>query len=215
MTMNDTWGFSSDDQNWKSAETLIRNLIDIASKGGNYLLNVGPTAEGEIPGPSVERLAAIGTWMKKNGESIYAHAGQPVCRDPVGTLHAQDARRRHHATLPARVRLARRRQADHPGRARRAAARHAAGRRQDAGSDAARQGGRHLGAQSAPDTIATVVVLELSKPVTLCRRYPVNPVHPVSSAARRKTGLTGFDGMVVLNQAGRLRVIRRAGPGRT
>ena len=58
MTMNDTWGFKSYDENWKSSETLVRNLIDIASKGGNYLLNVGPTAEGEIPAPSVERLAA-------------------------------------------------------------------------------------------------------------------------------------------------------------
>ena len=52
MTMNDTWGFKSYDHNWKSTETLIRNLIDIASKGGNYLLNVGPTAEGLIPEPS-------------------------------------------------------------------------------------------------------------------------------------------------------------------
>ena len=52
MTMNDTWGFKSYDDNWKSAETLVRNLIDIASKGGNYLLNVGPTAEGEIPAAS-------------------------------------------------------------------------------------------------------------------------------------------------------------------
>ena len=51
MTMNDTWGFKSYDQDWKSAETLIRNLVDIASKGGNYLLNVGPTCLGEIPLP--------------------------------------------------------------------------------------------------------------------------------------------------------------------
>ena len=49
MTMNDTWGYKSYDQNWKSAETLIRNLVDIASKGGNYLLNVGPKGEGAIP----------------------------------------------------------------------------------------------------------------------------------------------------------------------
>jgi alpha-L-fucosidase len=71
MTMNDTWGFKSYDDNWKSTEMLIRNLVDIASKGGNYLLNVGPTAEGEIPQPSVERLKAIGEWMNVNGESIY------------------------------------------------------------------------------------------------------------------------------------------------
>jgi alpha-L-fucosidase len=71
MTMNDTWGFKKDDHNWKSSEVLVRNLIDTASKGGNYLLNVGPTAEGEIPTPSLERLAAIGAWMKTSGESIY------------------------------------------------------------------------------------------------------------------------------------------------
>jgi len=71
MTMNDTWGYKSGDDNWKSAETLIHNLVDIAAKGGNYLLNVGPTAEGLIPQPSVERLAEMGDWMEVNGEAIY------------------------------------------------------------------------------------------------------------------------------------------------
>lgn len=77
MTMNDTWGYKAHDQNWKSAETLIRNLVDIAGKGGNYLLNVGPTAEGLIPAPSVERLATIGQWMAVNGESIYGTGPSP------------------------------------------------------------------------------------------------------------------------------------------
>ena len=71
MTLNDTWGFKRDDNKWKSTETLIRNLCDIASKGGNYLLNVGPTSEGLIPAPSLERLAEVGAWMKVNGEAIY------------------------------------------------------------------------------------------------------------------------------------------------
>jgi alpha-L-fucosidase len=71
MTMNDSWGYKAADQNWKSAETLIHNLVDIAAKGGNYLLNVGPTAEGLIPEPSVERLAEMGQWMRVNGEAIY------------------------------------------------------------------------------------------------------------------------------------------------
>jgi alpha-L-fucosidase len=71
MTMNGTWGFKTNDTKWKSTEVLVRNLIDIASKGGNYLLNVGPTGEGEIPAASLERLAAIGEWMKVNGESIH------------------------------------------------------------------------------------------------------------------------------------------------
>jgi alpha-L-fucosidase len=77
MTMNDTWGFKRDDNNWKSTETLIRNLCDIASKGGNYLLNVGPTSEGLIPQPSVERLAEIGKWMRVNGEAIYGTGATP------------------------------------------------------------------------------------------------------------------------------------------
>jgi alpha-L-fucosidase len=77
MTMNDTWGFKSYDDHWKSSQTLIRNIVDIASKGGNYLLNVGPTAEGVIPDASVERLAAIGKWMQTNGEAIYGTTAGP------------------------------------------------------------------------------------------------------------------------------------------
>ncbi len=92
MTMNDTWGFKKNDHNWKSVETLTRNLIDIASKGGNYLLNVGPTAAGEIPAASVERLAGIGQWMKANGESIYATKASPFAKTPG------DAARRNPST---------------------------------------------------------------------------------------------------------------------
>jgi alpha-L-fucosidase len=77
MTINDTWGYKIHDQHFKSAETLIHNLIDIASKGGNYLLNVGPTSAGEIPPPEVERLAQMGQWMSVNGDSIYGSSGSP------------------------------------------------------------------------------------------------------------------------------------------
>lgn len=77
MTMNDTWGYKSYDNNWKSAQTLVRNLIDIASKGGNYLLNVGPDALGEIPDSSVIRLEKIGSWMKVNGDAIYGTQAGP------------------------------------------------------------------------------------------------------------------------------------------
>jgi alpha-L-fucosidase len=72
MTMNDTWGFKKNDHNWKSAQVLIDNLVDIAAKGGNYLLNVGPTAEGLIPAASVERLQEMGKWLAVNKEGIYA-----------------------------------------------------------------------------------------------------------------------------------------------
>ena len=77
MTMNSTWGYKSFDDKWKSTETLLHNLIDIASKGGNYLLNVGPTSEGLIPAPSLERLKEIGQWMKGNGEAIYGTTASP------------------------------------------------------------------------------------------------------------------------------------------
>lgn len=77
-TINDTWGFMHDDHNWKSSADLIRTLADIASKGGNYLLNVGPTAEGVIPEPSVERLEDIGRWLATNGEAIYGTRPGPL-----------------------------------------------------------------------------------------------------------------------------------------
>jgi alpha-L-fucosidase len=78
MTMNGSWGWRSYNPNFKSSEVLIRNLIDIASKGGNYLLNVGPTAEGEFPQESIEGLKAIGNWIKVNGESIYGTQTNPL-----------------------------------------------------------------------------------------------------------------------------------------
>ena len=76
-TINDTWGFKSYDRNWKSVDDLTFKLVDIVSKGGNYLLNVGPTAEGVIPPASVERLRAMGKWMQVNGESIYGCGPSP------------------------------------------------------------------------------------------------------------------------------------------
>ena len=80
MTMNGTWGYKVDDHTFKSSESLTRNLIDIVSKGGNYLLNVGPDAQGTIPAPEVQDLSAMGAWMKKNGESLYATTASPYQR---------------------------------------------------------------------------------------------------------------------------------------
>jgi alpha-L-fucosidase len=80
MTMNTTWGYKSYDDEWKSSEQLIRNLVDIASKGGNYLLNVGPMANGEIPQASIDRLKDVGEWMKVNSASIYGTSASPFVR---------------------------------------------------------------------------------------------------------------------------------------
>lgn len=76
-TLNDTWGYKKNDLNWKDAGELIAKLADIVSKGGNYLLNVGPTAEGVIPEASQQILRTMGTWLAANGESIYGASASP------------------------------------------------------------------------------------------------------------------------------------------
>ena len=76
-TLNDTWGYKSDDHNWKSVKDLLTLLVDLTSKGVNYLLNVGPTSEGLIPQPSVELLKGIGKWMEVNAEAIHGASPNP------------------------------------------------------------------------------------------------------------------------------------------
>ncbi|MGA3323012.1 MAG: alpha-L-fucosidase [Terriglobia bacterium] len=71
MTMNDSWGYQKADNNWKSPETIVRNLITCARDTGNYLLNIGPKADGSIPEESVRILTEVGKWMDKNGPTIY------------------------------------------------------------------------------------------------------------------------------------------------
>jgi alpha-L-fucosidase len=80
MTLNGHWGFHKTDDKWKPTETLVRNLVDITSKGGNFLLNVGPTGEGLIPAPSVERLKEVGQWMKVNGDAIRGTGACPLAK---------------------------------------------------------------------------------------------------------------------------------------
>jgi alpha-L-fucosidase len=77
LTMNDTWGYKSADQHYKSAASLVQTLAETASKGGNLLLNVGPDASGQIPQPQRERLAGIGRWMRVNGEAIRGTQASP------------------------------------------------------------------------------------------------------------------------------------------
>jgi alpha-L-fucosidase len=76
-TINDTWGFRKDDTNWKSPGQITFKLVDIVSKGGNYLLNVGPTAEGIIPQASQDILRTVGRWLKVNGEAVYGAGPSP------------------------------------------------------------------------------------------------------------------------------------------
>ena len=80
-TTNDTWGYKKNDNNWKPASVLIRQMAHAAGHNGNYLLNVGPTAEGVIPPPAVEALNEMGQWMKVNSESIYGTSGGPFNYD--------------------------------------------------------------------------------------------------------------------------------------
>ncbi len=82
MTINDTWGYTKDNTNWKSTQDLVRKLCDIAHKGGNFLLNVGPTELGEFPAPIVERLAQVGDWMKVNRAAIYGTSQSPFKKLP-------------------------------------------------------------------------------------------------------------------------------------
>jgi len=90
-TINDTWGYRTDDTNWKSPGQIAFKLVDIVSKGGNYLLNVGPTAEGVIPQASQDILRTVGRWLKVNGEAVYG-AGPSPFGDEFGEYSARGAK---------------------------------------------------------------------------------------------------------------------------
>jgi alpha-L-fucosidase len=99
MTLNDTWGFQSFDDGWKDTRTLVRTLVDVASKGGNLLLNVGPTAQGVIPVQSISRLREMGDWMKVNGEAIYGTSASPYGLPAWGRYTAKPATGRVYASI--------------------------------------------------------------------------------------------------------------------
>jgi alpha-L-fucosidase len=86
MTLNRHWGYYLGDEDWKPTGDLIRKFVEVASKGGNFLLNVGPTGAGLIPAPSVERLAEVGQWLKTNGEGIYGTTSCPIAKPSWGRL---------------------------------------------------------------------------------------------------------------------------------
>jgi alpha-L-fucosidase len=78
MTINNTWAYNKNDHEYKSEQTLIRSLVEVASRGGNFLLNVGPQPDGQIQPEFQERLRAIGDWLALNGDSIYGTTYGPV-----------------------------------------------------------------------------------------------------------------------------------------
>jgi alpha-L-fucosidase len=90
--MNTSYGYNQNDHNWVDAREIVFRLVDIVSKGGNYLLNVGPTSEGLIPQPSIDRLMEVGAWMETNQEAIYGTSPWKVFRDgPVLDTEAAKA----------------------------------------------------------------------------------------------------------------------------
>jgi alpha-L-fucosidase len=86
MTMNSDWGWNAADTKWKSTEDLVRKLVDIASKGGNFLLNIGPKPDGTFPEKAVERLSGMGDWMAQYGGSIYGTEASPIAQPSWGRI---------------------------------------------------------------------------------------------------------------------------------
>ena len=86
MTLNDEWGYNKADINWKSPKDIVFELVDIISKNGNYLLNIGPTPEGEIPPTSVTMLLGAGTWIQRNAEAVYGTRGSRLGQPEWGRI---------------------------------------------------------------------------------------------------------------------------------
>jgi len=86
QTLNTTWGYSRFDKQWKTPGDVIHRMVEIVSKGGNYLLNIGPMGDGTIPEPSVATLRKLGEWVHANGESIYGTSASPLPAQPWGRI---------------------------------------------------------------------------------------------------------------------------------
>jgi alpha-L-fucosidase len=78
MTMGKTWGYNPQETDWKDPKTLVQNLVEVVSRGGNYLLNIGPTDRGTFPKPALDRLHEIGEWLSVNAEAIYGSTYPPL-----------------------------------------------------------------------------------------------------------------------------------------
>ena len=89
MTMNRTWAYNPTDRAYKPSTQLVRNLVEVAGRGGNYLLNIGPTPEGKFPPEAEERLAEIGQWMAANREAIHDTTYGPLQDIPFATTTAK------------------------------------------------------------------------------------------------------------------------------
>lgn len=164
MTMNTTWGYSDHDHAWKSSATLIRNLVDIASKGGNYLLNIGPKGDGSVPKQSVQAMHDIGAWMKVNRPSIVGTSASPVPKPVWGRITVHEDKRStmlylHVFDWPANGELKLEGVANQPQSARLLAGGKATAR-QENGSILVSCPGQ------APDAIDSVIALKLAGPVS-------------------------------------------------
>ena len=86
VTMNNNWGYCANDLAYKSADVIVRKLVECVSKDGNLIMNVGPNAKGEIPAESVKILQEVGAWMARNGESIYGCGSSELDKPEWGRL---------------------------------------------------------------------------------------------------------------------------------
>jgi alpha-L-fucosidase len=104
FTHNDSWGYSDFDNNFKSTSEVLELLVDVASKGGNLMLNVGPDGLGRLPDESVYTFLEVGKWLQVNGESIYGTNGSPLGAMPWGHITQRPGKLYSHVSHPPKNR---------------------------------------------------------------------------------------------------------------